>query len=957
MPRAPLSGTPGCTPVALAPFRTFGTQQQAYDYSDSLAEPLRSEMCVFAEEVAEDGRRRFIATTAPKMWAVYELLAPTERHHYEIIRQGRPCHLYFDLEYSTAANPGLDGPSMVVTLMELVALLFKERFNITLRDEWVLELDSSTPAKFSRHVLVRVRRAAFADNSHVNAFVALLVERMVGLAKVDARFAAFVVRKRAPSGADVHGDAAAAVFVPGEASSSSADDPRQQQGQEQMQQQGQMQMQQQQQEQQEHQQQHQRQQQAAAGCALGRGTELFVDTAVYTRNRAFRLYLSSKLSKRAVLRATARFGFGAISGLPVSVPAPTPAWALPQPAEAGGVISGLPVPAPAPTPAPAPAWLPRPAETGGIISGLPVPALASTPAPEPEPEPAPEPAPTAGVGGEDGAGGLAGAEGGAAAGAAAGNAGAAGVAAPPGAADMASTQAGGTGAGAEGLPDSIALDGVPASHSVAGAGGAPALNAGASVASASPSGPQVNSAHPRGVGSKEAGDQASPSGPPPSAGDACGQSAGGRTGGSAECSCSAAGSDADCSEQHRTHARAASSPTPGCLPAALLAFRAPPLPPRPPDPPPPGHLPATYRPPTDHLPATYRPPTDLAAVDDDDFVVHRAVWFASLVCHVDRCARRLTMYDGGDAAAHQGFVLPGGGARSGGVTGGGARGGGAPHDLPPGATRGLSLSHGPSPFPLLDAFVASVANQGGVQGSVRNWAALPDSPCLLFNIKSNRWCGNVNGPHKSNGIFFVVDAAAGVWYQKCYDPQCRSYRSEVMPLPSDVWQSCRPPEPEDDAGAASPPGWGAGTGQGQGAALFAGACGGAGQGHGQGAFGDDEDDELLLMAVQQHEHSTAGRAHAAGEGAGAGAQGVGDMQGDGQAAGASAGDDGDDDDELLVQAALAVEAQQQGRGAAVRARRAAGQEAGAGGTMSHDRGRYVFTHGFLIQREIVPDRF
>lgn len=28
-----------------------------------------------------------------------------------------------------------------------------------------------------------------------------------------------------------------------------------------------------------------------------------------------------------------------------------------------------------------------------------------------------------------------------------------------------------------------------------------------------------------------------------------------------------------------------------------------------------------------------------------------------------------------------------------------------------------------------------------------------------------------------------VKMQAGVWYQKCYDPECRAYRSEAMPLP------------------------------------------------------------------------------------------------------------------------------------------------------------------------------
>lgn len=34
----------------------------------------------------------------------------------------------------------------------------------------------------------------------------------------------------------------------------------------------------------------------------------------------------------------------------------------------------------------------------------------------------------------------------------------------------------------------------------------------------------------------------------------------------------------------------------------------------------------------------------------------------------------------------------------------------------------------------------------------------------------------------------AVDLAGGVYYQKCYDPDCRNYRSNCMPLPTAVWQ-------------------------------------------------------------------------------------------------------------------------------------------------------------------------
>ena len=47
--------------------------------------------------------------------------------------------------------------------------------------------------------------------------------------------------------------------------------------------------------------------------------------------------------------------------------------------------------------------------------------------------------------------------------------------------------------------------------------------------------------------------------------------------------------------------------------------------------------------------------------------------------------------------------------------------------------------------------------QGGVQGHVRSWVDWPEAGLLLLNMRGNRWCGNIGRPHKSNGIFYVVD--------------------------------------------------------------------------------------------------------------------------------------------------------------------------------------------------------
>lgn len=38
----------------------------------------------------------------------------------QVVRERRPCHLYFDLEFVPAANPGIDGAAIVPRLLALL---------------------------------------------------------------------------------------------------------------------------------------------------------------------------------------------------------------------------------------------------------------------------------------------------------------------------------------------------------------------------------------------------------------------------------------------------------------------------------------------------------------------------------------------------------------------------------------------------------------------------------------------------------------------------------------------------------------------------------------------------------------------------------------------------------------------------------------------------------------------
>jgi hypothetical protein len=199
------------------------TQAEAFARADEHGRPVS----FWSRENPVTLRREFSEAAADSFWPWYRGLPPAERHCYELLRtegSRRACHVYLDCEYYTEHNSGLDGDALTALLVTTLTHGIKAH---GLDVESVVELDSSSAAKFSRHLVVRLHDVAFVDNLAAGAFCTALLEP--GGRPLDA----FVINK------------------PG-------------------------------------------------------GTTTFYDTSVYSRNRAFRLYLSSKAGKQVCLLPTAR---------------------------------------------------------------------------------------------------------------------------------------------------------------------------------------------------------------------------------------------------------------------------------------------------------------------------------------------------------------------------------------------------------------------------------------------------------------------------------------------------------------------------------------------------------------------------------------------------------------------------------------------------------------------------
>ncbi|XP_053315359.1 DNA-directed primase/polymerase protein [Spea bombifrons] len=139
----------------------------------NFAKSCKEDVHVFAlEAIIEDTERRlYLVTAYTEFWFYYAKLPKSLAHCYEVIPADTVCKLYFDLEFHKPSNPGAHGRTMVALVIEFFIKKLEEYYGIKCSAECVLNLDSSTEEKFSRHLIFVLPNAAFKDNIHVGHFI------------------------------------------------------------------------------------------------------------------------------------------------------------------------------------------------------------------------------------------------------------------------------------------------------------------------------------------------------------------------------------------------------------------------------------------------------------------------------------------------------------------------------------------------------------------------------------------------------------------------------------------------------------------------------------------------------------------------------------------------------------------------------------------------------------------
>lgn len=70
-------------------------------------------------------------------------------------------------------------------------------------------------------------------------------------------------------------------------------------------------------------------------------------------------------------------------------------------------------------------------------------------------------------------------------------------------------------------------------------------------------------------------------------------------------------------------------------------------------------------------------------------------------------------------------------------------------------------------------------------GSISKIIDLKDT--IVYYVKNYRFCENIQRPHKSNSIYFVVNKQRRTIYHKCFDPDCSGFRSNERLIPDHLF--------------------------------------------------------------------------------------------------------------------------------------------------------------------------
>lgn len=154
-------------------WKVFKTQQDAIDCCLQRRNGL---MCFAFEDV--NSRRMFLVAHPKVFWSFNHNRFFKNCNTYEIIQEYSACKLYLDIEYEYAHNPNSNQERMLCTLLKIINFNLNHYFGLKCEKSDILEMDSSSNSKFSRHIIYQIRNVAFHNNYIVGNFIKRICDEL-----------------------------------------------------------------------------------------------------------------------------------------------------------------------------------------------------------------------------------------------------------------------------------------------------------------------------------------------------------------------------------------------------------------------------------------------------------------------------------------------------------------------------------------------------------------------------------------------------------------------------------------------------------------------------------------------------------------------------------------------------------------------------------------------------------
>ena len=148
---------------------------------------FNQDLQIFSKEIFYDntyGKRNYLATNYIHFFKRYKSMKNIDKCWYEVIREGFPCKLYFDIEYKIKYNKNINGDELIKIFKNYLIEFILNELNIKICKKDIIDLTSTTNIKFSRHLIILFPNAVFKNNQQCGIFVRKLCDEIRKTAKM-----------------------------------------------------------------------------------------------------------------------------------------------------------------------------------------------------------------------------------------------------------------------------------------------------------------------------------------------------------------------------------------------------------------------------------------------------------------------------------------------------------------------------------------------------------------------------------------------------------------------------------------------------------------------------------------------------------------------------------------------------------------------------------------------------